>query len=311
MKRSGKIKYGNLWVGIVMTIALAAMLYSSFRGGGTSIFETKGQLYAYFQNVNGLVNGAPVWLGGIEVGNVKSVEFVNLDEMRRIKATFTVRHAVWEFLTEDTKVQLGTIGLLGDKYVEVIPGTKGLPVIKEGSELPVLQQTGLDAMTAKAPGMIDSVDSLLTGMKDIATRIAEGKGTAGRIVNDSMLYVNLVGALEQTTNVLAGIQKEQAQILAKLSSTMDNTDKITAQIESGEGTVGKMLYDKELYEKLASSGGHIDSILAKIDRGDGSAGALINDAQLYEEVRNLVVRINNLVADIEQNPGRYLKFSVF
>lgn len=311
MKRSGKVKFGNLWVGTIMTIALAALLYTSFHGGGTSIFEAKGSLYAYFQNVNGLVNGAPVWLGGIEVGNVQSVEFVNLDEQRRIKAVFTVKSSVWEFLTEDTKVQLGTIGLLGDKYVEIIPGTKGLPVIAEGSELPVLQQTGLDAMTAKAPKMIDSVDSLLTGMKDIASRVANGKGTAGRIVNDSMLYVNLVSALEQTTNVLAGLQKQQTKILEKLSSTMDNTDKITAQVSSGEGTAGKFLYDEKLYDKLASSGGHIDSILAKIDRGDGSAGALINDAQLYEEIRNLVVRINNLVADIEENPGRYLKFSVF
>ncbi len=311
MKRSGKVKFGNLWVGIIMTLAMAALLYSSFRGGGTSIFETKSELYAYFQNVNGLVNGAPVWLGGIEVGNVKSVKFVNLDENRRIKAVISIKNSVWEFITTDSKVQLGTIGLLGDKYVEVIPGTKGLPEMESGSEIPVLQQTGLDAMTSKAPKMIDSVDSLLTSMKEITSRIADGTGTAGKIVNDTMLYANLVAALDKTTQFLAGMQKDQKKIMEKLAATMDNTDKITGQISSGEGTVGKLVYDPAVYDSLALSSGHITSILGKIDRGDGSAGALVNDAQLYEEIRNLVVRMNNLVADIEENPGKYLKFSVF
>ena len=311
MERSGKIKFGNLWVGIIATFAMAALLYTSFQGGGTSIFDTKGELFAYFQNVNGLVKGAPVWLGGIEVGNVKTIEFVNLDENRRIKAVITVKHSVWEFMTADTKVQLGTIGLLGDKYVEILPGTKGLPLLEKGSEVPVLQQTGLDAMTAKAPGMVDSVDSLLTSMKEITTKIAAGKGTAGRIVTDSMLYRNLVDALDATTKLMTNIQKDQKEIMSRLAATMKNADKITSQIATGEGSAGKLIYDDKMYDNLASSTSHMDSILMKIDRGDGSAGALVNDQQLYEEVRDLVVRINSLIADIEKNPRKYFKFSVF
>ncbi|MCK5125444.1 MAG: MCE family protein [candidate division Zixibacteria bacterium] len=311
MKRSGKIKFGNLWVGIIATCAMAALLYTSFHGGGTSIFETKSELYAYFKNVNGLVKGAPVWLGGIEVGNVKSVQFVNLDENRRIKAVLTIKNSVWEFITENSRVQLGTIGLLGDKYVEVVPGSKGLPVMEKDSEIMVLQQVGLDAMASKAPKMIDSVDSLLTSMKEITSKIASGEGTAGKLVNDTMLYKNLVDALKSTTVLMSSIQKDQKKIMDKLASTMDNTDKITAQIASGEGSAGKLVYDEKMYDNLTNSSGHIGSILAKIDSGDGSAGALVNDAELYEEVRNLVVRINNLVADIEKNPRKYFKFSVF
>jgi phospholipid/cholesterol/gamma-HCH transport system substrate-binding protein len=311
MKRSGKVKWGNLRVGIIVTIAIAVMLYSSFRGGGTSIFESKNTAIAYFQNVNGLVKGAPVWLAGVEVGNVRSVKFVNISETKRIKAVLTIKKSVWEFVTMDTKVRLGTIGFLGDKYVEILPGSKNLPVMEPGNEIPVDEGVGLDAITAKAPAMASSVDSLLSNMKEISGMIARGEGTAGKIISDTNLYANLVNALDDATEIMANIKKNQQEIMSKLESTLDGTDKIAARLNSGDGTIGKLLTQEELYNNLNSSSGNLDSILTKLDRGEGSAGALLNDAELYEEVRNLVVRINNLIADIEENPRKYFKFSVF
>ncbi|MFH1699236.1 MAG: MlaD family protein [Candidatus Zixiibacteriota bacterium] len=311
MERSGKVKWGNLRVGIIVTLAIAVMLYSSFRGGGTSIFEGKNTAIAYFENVNGLVKGAPVWLAGVEVGNVRSVQFVNISEDKRIKAVLTIKKSVWEFITMDTRVRLGTIGFLGDKYIEILPGTKDLPVMEPGNEIPVDDGVGLDAVTAKVPDMASSIDSLLINMKEISGMIARGEGTAGKIINDTNLYANLVNALDDATEIMANIKKNQQEILSKLESTLQGTDKIMAGLNSGDGTIGKLLSDEELYNNLNRSSGNLDSILIKLDRGEGSAGALLNDAELYEEIRNLVVRINNLIADIEKNPRKYFKFSVF
>lgn len=311
MKRTGKIRWGNLRIGILISAALAMLLYSSFRGGGTSIFEAKDFLIAYFTSVNGLVRGAPVWLGGVEVGNIKSVTFVNLDERRRIKVEFKVKESVWMFLTSDTKVKLGTIGLLGDKYLEIVPGTKGLPLVSSGDEIGILDEAGLEALTKNVPEMAGSVDSILTNVREVTSRLARGDGSAGKLMTDSALYDNLVLALNQTTAVLAEIRKSQADIMKRLNSTLANTSAITAKIDSGTGSLGQLVNDKAVYDNLSHSTARLDSILSKIDRGDGSAGALINDARLYEDIRDLVVRINSLVADIEKNPRKYFKFSVF
>lgn len=311
MKRSGKIKGGNLWVGLIVTMAIAALLYASFRGGGTSIFEPKEHLVVYFENVNGLVRGAPVWLGGMEVGNVRTVQFVNLDDRRRIKAVLTVKESIWEFLTADSKAQLGTIGLLGDKYVEIIPGTKGLPVLESGSELPVLEEVGLDAITAKAPEIAGTIDSLLTNLKHITGRLASGTGTAGRILTDTTLYHKFIATLDRATAVMDNIRKNQDRIMESLATTADNASRITTRLEAGEGTLGRLMVDDSLYRNVAGMARRIDSLLAKIERGDGSAGALVNDEELYIEMKNLIVRVNNLVDDIEKNPRKYFKFSVF
>jgi phospholipid/cholesterol/gamma-HCH transport system substrate-binding protein len=311
MKRTGKIKWGNVKVGLLVTFALAAVLYSSFFGGGASFFAPKDALVAYFQNVSGLMKGASVRMSGVEVGSVKSIHFVNLDIRRRLKVEITVKEATWSLITADSKVQLGTLGLLGDKYLEVLPGTPGLPVVKPGDELSVVDEVSLDALVQKSPEVTQSVDSILAHIEDVSRRLADGQGTAGKILSDTVLYERLINALDQVSEVMSEIRKNQRQILDKLASTLDNTSDLTGKMRAGQGSLGKLANDVNLYDNMSRSAARLDSILAKINRGEGSAGALVNDAQLYEEIRNLVTRINSLVTDIEKNPRKYFKFSVF
>ena len=311
MKRTGKVKWGNMKVGVVVTFAIAVVLYASFSGGGVSFFTPRDYLVSYFENVNGLVKGASVRMSGVEVGNVKSVKFVNLDAWRRLEVKVSIVESVWGLITADSRAQLGTIGLLGDKYVEILPGTPGLPLLKSGDELPVIPEVGLEPLVRRPPEVNVSIDSIVYNLRDISRKLATGEGTAGRIISDTTLYANLARALEQTTRVMSEIQKNQKRILDKLDATLERTSSITSKMDRGDGNLGKFINEEGLYNNLSSSAGRLDSILAKIDRGEGSVGALVNDAQLYEEIRNLVVRVKNLVTDIEQNPRKYFKFSIF
>ena len=311
MKRSDKIKWGKIRVGVIVTFALIMLLYSSFRGGGTSIFDPKNNTVAYFGNVNGLVKGAPVRLGGVEVGNVRSIKFVNLDADRRIRVVLSIKSSVWEFITVDSKVKLGTIGLLGDKYVEVIPGTSGLEVMENGDEIGILPEGGMEAVMEKVPNIAGSIDVMLANIERITGVCLTGDGTAGRIFSDPSLYIKLVDALDRATVVLTEVKQKQTKILDGLGATFDNTQKITARLESGQGSLGKLVTEDGLYNNLTSSSARLDSILNRLEDGRGTMGAFINDDQLYEEMKNLMVRMNNLVSDIEENPGRYFKFSVF
>ncbi len=113
MKRTIRVKWGELRVGLLITVAIAALLWASFSGSGTSIFDTKVTYKGYLNNVNGLVSGAPVWIAGVEVGNVKSIRFVNLDSARQIEIYFRVRRSITNMITTDAAIKLGTIGFLG------------------------------------------------------------------------------------------------------------------------------------------------------------------------------------------------------
>jgi len=88
----------------------------------------------------------------------------------------------------------------------------------------------------------------LSNLKNVSGKIAAGEGSVGRMISDTALYENLVSVLDRTTRVLAEIQRNQKEILSKLSSTLDNTANITSKIDDGGGSLGQMVNDKKLYE---------------------------------------------------------------
>ena len=178
--------------------AIAAMMYASLGGGGTSIFDSKAEFTAYFRNVNGLVGGAPVWMAGVEVGNVRSVKFVNLDSLRIVELTCRVKKSVWHMLTTDAVVQLGTIGFLGDKYVELVPGTVGLPVIEEGSVIPTRDVGSAEAMFQAGEDALGEAKSIADNLDVLLARMNAGEGTLGKLATNEALYVQLTSL---TTNL--------------------------------------------------------------------------------------------------------------
>jgi phospholipid/cholesterol/gamma-HCH transport system substrate-binding protein len=311
MKRSIRVKWGELKVGLLIVFAILILIWASFVGGGTSIFEPKTSYVAYFANVNGLVTGAPVWIGGVEVGNVTHIEFVNLDSARQIEVKFRVKESITNMITEDAGVSLGTIGFLGDKYIEIIPGTLKKPVVPTGSVLRTVGASDAAAMMAEGGKAMTSAKNLADNLSDITARIKMGEGTAGQFVTNDTLYHEMTRLVSAMTVLVRDMQESQKELTTSIKSVARNVDTITAQINSDRGTAGKFISNPELYDNLRSSAGRIDSILAKINRGEGTAGGLVNDDSLYIEIRNLVTRVNNLVTDIERNPRKYFKFSVF
>jgi phospholipid/cholesterol/gamma-HCH transport system substrate-binding protein len=311
MKRTIKIKWGEIKVGLLIAAAIAVLLWASFSGGGTSIFESKMKYRAYFPNVNGLVKGSPVWLAGIEVGNVYSVKFVNLDSLRQIEVKFRVVKSAQKMLTTDATIKIGTIGFIGDKYVEITPGTLTSPVLEEGSVVASVPPGDLASVFAEGEKTVMAAGDLTRNLTDITGRLRRGEGSAGRLFADDTLYNEMTRMLAALTVLINDMQRSQGKIVSSLESMSQNLDGITGKVNTNQGTLGRIISDPGVYDRLHSSAGRIDSILAKINQGDGTAGAMVNDDELYQEIKNLIVRIENLVTDIEKNPRKYFKFSVF
>jgi phospholipid/cholesterol/gamma-HCH transport system substrate-binding protein len=311
MKRSIRVKWGELKVGLLITVAVVILVWASFSGGGTSIFDTKVGYTAYFANVNGLVSGSPVWIAGVEVGNVKSIKFVNLDSLRQIEIKIRVKKAITNMITTNAGVKLGTIGFIGDKYVEIVPGTLTLPELEPGSIIATIPSADLNAMIAQGEKTMTSTRYLTENLSELTAKVKRGEGTTGQLFTNDTLYHEMTRLVSAMTVLVGDMQRSQRELFSSIKNVARNVDTLTAQVNSGRGTVGKLISNPELYDNLKSSAGRIDSILAKINRGEGTAGGLVNDDSLYIEIRNLVTRVNNLVSDIEKNPRKYFKFSVF
>ncbi len=311
MKRSVGVKWGNLRTGLLLMFAIAVALWASLSGGGTSILESKREFIAYFKNVNGLVPGSPVWMAGVEVGNVKSIQFVNLDTLRRVKAVCRIKKSVWPMMTAGVHIQLGTIGLLGDKYVEVIPGPKGAPVIEPGTEVPAREAGDALTMIRAGEEAIDDARIMTNRLSGLLERMNRGEGTLGQLVVNKQLYSDLVALSAEMTRLVTGLQNNQERIVTSLEKTTKSVEHLSARVSSNTGTIGRLVNDPQLYDNLAATSARLDSVMVRLNSAEGTAGLLVSDTALYVEMVNLITRVNNLVTDIEKNPRKYFKFSIF
>jgi phospholipid/cholesterol/gamma-HCH transport system substrate-binding protein len=311
MKQSIHVKWGNLRVGILLMIALAALVWASFSGSGTSIFESKFKFTCYFRNVNGLLKGSPVWMSGVEVGNVNSVQFVNLDTLRQVKVVCRVKESIWPMMTQNSQVQLGTIGFLGDKYVEVIPGTPDRPLINELDVVPTRDVGEATAMFKEGEKAMNELRRLGANLDTLMSRMNRGEGTLGKMARDTALYVNLSKLVANLSELSSKLSKNQERLFTSIEQASSAVNDLSGRLSSKHGTFGKIIDDPSLYNNLNSTLAHLDSISAKMNRGEGSAGLLVNDTALYSQTVDLLTRVNNLVADIQKNPRKYFKFSVF
>lgn len=311
MNRSIRIRWGSLKVGLFLISAAAVLMWASLSGTGTSIFDSKDLFVCYFHNVSGLLPGSPVWMSGVEVGNVKSIEFANLDSLRQVKVVCRTKTSVWAHLNKDARIQLGTIGFLGDKYVEIIPGLNGAPPIKSGGELLTIEVGGMAEMFEEGGNALSEASVTMSNLSDFLKRINQGEGTIGKMINDDELYLQMTDLLTNLTALTADLKKNQERIISSIETTAKSLSSLSEKVDKSEGTLGKIISDPQLYDNLNATTARLDTIMNKINSAEGSMGMLVNDTALYVEVVNLLTRVSNMVSDMEKNPGKYFKFSVF
>ena len=91
---------------------------------------------------------------------------------------------------------------------------------------------------------------------------------------------------------------------------MTNLETTTGRINKGEGTLGKLVTDKELYDRMNQMSGRIDEVVRGLNAGQGTAGQLLQNKELYDNMNRAVTELRNLLADIRKDPKKFLRVSV-
>lgn len=136
---------------------------------------------------NGVQEAAPVRLAGVEVGEVKKAA-VFKDKTGQTK----VKLKLW--LTDDAKVEkdakvcINTLGLIGEKYVEIIPGTPGAALLREGEIIEGHDSVSVEQMTKKGYETVLKLEKVVDSLDYILNQVKTGKGTVGKLIFDEELY---------------------------------------------------------------------------------------------------------------------------
>lgn len=195
-------------VGIVVAIAIVILIFSAFivEKGEVRGFRTKEYtVKVIFNFVGGLRETAPVRLAGVKVGQVERIRFVQ-EPTTKVEATLTLRESVQ--LREDAQFSITVVGLLGEKYIEITPGSLDAPVIKPGAIL-----VGKDAVDVSE--VLSSTGEAMEDLGSIISSVRGGEGTVGKLVIDEELYDNLNAMVKNLRELSEGVKEHPWKLFRK------------------------------------------------------------------------------------------------
>jgi len=285
----------SLTVGLFALAALAA-----FVGGVLSLTAERGfwrpryRLVAYFGDVQGLAQGAPVRLAGKDVGTIESVEFVPLGaDKPPIRVELSIDSSVQDRIRSDSQATIGTIGLLGDRYIDVSLGTPAANVLPEGAELRSATPLDIADVMAKGTQALDSVAQLAANANQVVDEFRAKMGGA-KIAESVRSLGEIVGQVREGKGLLHSLIYDpySGEGVGSITRSLTQLEGILKNVAQGDGLLHALIYEPHQKEELLGpareASTHLASILAKIDSGQGTLGLLVSDPTLYDDLKRLV-----------------------
>ena len=312
----------EFWVGLFTLVSLVIALYMVFRTGDLRLERQPGyKVFTLFPDVAGLDVGDTVRVAGVRVGKVETIEL----EGNQGRVSFTVDHRV--ALYEDATAQIGTYGLLGDRYIEIDPGHSTLPRVEPGGEIhSAVSPEQLDALVAKLSDVASDIKAVTTTLKNVLGG-AEGEQALREILTNtrdlSKELVQIVGEnqedFRQITKQVALLTRQMEEMvsenreavqrtLATLPDTAENVREMTEEarrlIRDHYEDIAETLENLRVASaQLEASLKAIEELSAQVNAGEGTLGKLIHDDALYVEATSTLREARNLIEDLrEQAP---------
>jgi len=245
-----KVRLGLFIAGGFAIFVLAVFII----GKQKNMFDPVFKLTSTFLNVSGLQVGNNIRFSGINVGTVDNITIIN-DSMVRVD--MLVRQEVKKFIKSDSKVSIGSEGLIGNRLLTITQGSPNAPIVSKNQQLQSIEPVETDAIIASLKVTVANTEVVTKQAADMMLKINSGKGTLGRIIHDTEIaqnisksIVNFENTSEELDKTMSSTRNSLAVIMQSLQLTADNAKVSTQQLEeimtginNGQGTVGRLLYD--------------------------------------------------------------------
>jgi phospholipid/cholesterol/gamma-HCH transport system substrate-binding protein len=281
---------GSFALAALGALALAILSLSSKEG----VFGDRYRLVGYYDNVQGLIANAPVWLAGTRVGRVESVNLgTRSDGTPAVKVVLTVDEDVKERIRANSMASIGTIGLLGDRYVEVSLGTPDQPALEDGGEIRVANPANLARAIDTGTQALDNIATLAKNLNTVVVGFQGDKGSKG-LVSSVESASDILGQIQHGNGLLHSLiyEEHEGGGMASLEKSLTTFEGILEEVAHGNGLLHSLVYEplteQDVVLEVLDAGARLNSILAKLDTGEGTLGMLLNDPTLYEDLKRLV-----------------------
>ena len=176
-------------LGLFIAGGLALFVFAIFIiGKQKNLFNPVFELSANFKNISGLQVGNNIRLSGINVGTVDEITIMNDSTIR---VDMLIRKEVMKFMKADCIAAIGSEGLIGDRLIVITRGSPDGPLIKEGQLIASMEPVETDAIMASLQVTAGNAEYISAQLAEIIFNVNSGKGTIGRLIQDTSIAENL------------------------------------------------------------------------------------------------------------------------
>ncbi|HLP54499.1 MAG TPA: MlaD family protein [Fluviicola sp.] len=318
MKLSKELK-----AGIITLLAIGLLVAGINFLKGNSFFGGDDQYEAYFPNSGNLAPATSVYVNGVAIGKVLTVEYQpHGDSLSKVKVTFNIQDDNVQ-IPRGSKVEIGSVDFLNKGILLTLNSDLSKGYYKPGDKIQgSVESDMISQVKAYADPTIQKLQSLISTVDRTVTSInAFWDTTATSKIEASMNEVQI--AIKRFGNVAIEVEDLVASEKAKFGRIMSNVESISANLKASNdkisGIIGntKKITDdlvtvnyKSVVEDAQKTIQKLNGLLEDASNGEGTLGKLLHDEKLYNELVNTNKELQELVDDITVHPERYIHFSV-
>lgn len=295
-------------IGIFAVTVLVASFFLINYLRGEDLFNNEIELVSRYDNVEGLVPSAPVFIKGYKAGKVTEVRYDSQREDFQVTCSISKEFRI----PEDSHMTIYSVDIMGGKGVRIDLGRSQVAAVDGGSLEPAFEAglmdglaCGVEPLLAKVNATMDSLAVTVSGVNRILC--PENTDNISRTIvhlertmaSANAIAVEINGKSEELADFidnLGMISSHFASVAEKLDTTMNDVETVMSSLT--EAQIGELVNS-------------FRALLESINNPDGTVGQLLVNKSMYSSIDSLLDDVDSLIRKIEENPKKYLRISVF
>jgi phospholipid/cholesterol/gamma-HCH transport system substrate-binding protein len=256
---------------------------------------------------------------------VDEIRFIPVDQRvgdANIGIRLAVNRGVQDQIRRDSRASLKTQGLLGDRFVDIEPGSAAARMLSPGDTLLTIPPIELEEHVLEPLAIImDDASVTIGGLREVTDRVLRGEGTLGRLLLDDALYLRATASAREVEALLREVRTGRGTLhrlihdpalYDDLQRALARFDALGREITEAEGTLGLLLRDDALYHRLVGLVESADTVVGELagfaqrmTEGEGTLHRLLEDPELYDQLLRAVIDFQHLLMQIRAEPREF------
>ncbi len=286
-------------VGVFVAVGLVFLIAGILVIGNLhETFQRKMKVVALFNDVQGLQAGNNIWFSGVKIGTVSTIQFYGSS---KVKVILRIETASQKYIRKNAKVKISTDGLIGNKILVIYGGSPRADIIQEEDTLKVEETLSSDDIMNTLQENNKNLLTITSDIKSISNGLSSGKGTAGKLLQDSSLYINfnatavsLHNASIKAERMLSSLNEFSAGLNRKGSLAHELTaDTIIIQNIRASVSNLKMMSD--------SANSLVNTLNNASNNSKTTVGVLLHDEEAGAQMKSLITNLNSSSQKLDED----------